>query len=104
MPKLALSRDEAAEELGISRSSLDRLIRAGEIRTHSKIPSIPYTELEKFINGDTAKGRKMDEPSEAPGDGQADLWLRQDAGGRRRRPRRQASGAHALDRASVEPA
>ena len=50
---IALSKSEAAELLGVSRSYLDRLIRAGHIQTRSfgRKHFIARAELDAFLKG-----------------------------------------------------
>lgn len=55
-PKLALSRKEAAEALGISTMTLDRLVARGLIHPSraTRRPMFPIPELERFLR-DTSK-------------------------------------------------
>ena len=57
-PKLALSRTEAAEVLGISTISIDRLVKRGLLRPSvaTRRPLFPTWELERFLRETTAKG------------------------------------------------
>lgn len=50
---IALTKSEAAETLGVSRSYLDRLIREGHIQTRSfgRKHFIARTELDSFLEG-----------------------------------------------------
>jgi len=54
--KLALSRREAADVLGISAISLDRLVKRGLLRPSraTRRPLFPIWELERFLR-DTSK-------------------------------------------------
>lgn len=51
-PRLAYRIKEAADELGISETSVRRLIKRGEIRANRKLRHIliPPTELERFMD------------------------------------------------------
>jgi hypothetical protein len=57
-PKLALSRVEAAEVLGLSPISIDRLVKRGLLRPcrATRRPLFPYWELERFLRDTTEKG------------------------------------------------
>ena len=50
-PKLALSRIEAAEVLGVSAVSIDRLVKRGLLRPSraTRRPLFPIWELERFL-------------------------------------------------------
>lgn len=50
-PKLALSRIEAAEALGMSAVSVDRLVKRGLLRPSraTRRPMFPTWELERFL-------------------------------------------------------
>jgi excisionase family DNA binding protein len=62
-PTLALTKDEAARELRIKRTKLDRLIELGFIRQvhyeQGDHPKIPRSEIERFLS------EKLDEASPA---------------------------------------
>jgi excisionase family DNA binding protein len=51
-PRLAVKIREASELLGVSTSSIRRLIQRGEIQVIRKFrhPLVPVTELQKLIN------------------------------------------------------
>ena len=52
VPRILLSVNEAARSLAMSRSSIYRLIRAGQIRTVrvTRRTCVPVTELQRFVN------------------------------------------------------
>jgi len=58
--KLALSRNEAAQMLGISAISLDRLVKRGLVHPSRAMrrPLFPIWELDRFLR-DTAKEVKI---------------------------------------------
>lgn len=58
--KLALSRVEAAEVLGISPITIDRLVRRGLLNPSraTRRPLFPTWELERFLRDTSEKGRR----------------------------------------------
>jgi hypothetical protein len=55
-PKLALTRDEAGESLGISAITVDRLTKRGLLRPSraTRRPLYPVWELERFLRETSA--------------------------------------------------
>ncbi len=53
--RLAYSREEAAEMLGVTKRTLDRLVLRGLIRPNRVMrrPLFPRSELERFLNSRT---------------------------------------------------
>lgn len=51
LPRLSLTRGEAAESLGISTETLDRLVKRGLIKPSKALskPLFPVTELARFL-------------------------------------------------------
>ena len=56
LPKLALSREEAAEVLGISTASIDRLVKRGFLHPNRATRRVIFaqTELARFLNETTS--------------------------------------------------
>jgi predicted site-specific integrase-resolvase len=52
VPKLALTRKEAASALGISAVTIDRLTERGLLKPSraTRRPLFPVTEIERFLN------------------------------------------------------
>lgn len=55
LPKLALTREEAGEALGISAVTVDRLAKRGLLRPSraTRRPLYSITEIERFLNATT---------------------------------------------------
>jgi len=53
--KLALNRAEAAQALGISRQTIDRLVQRGQLRASraTRRPLFPTWEIERFLRETT---------------------------------------------------
>lgn len=51
LPKLAFNRAEAAETLGVSVKTVDRLARKGKLKPNrtTRRPLYPRSELERFL-------------------------------------------------------
>ncbi len=54
-PRLALSRVEAAQSLGVHPGTIDRLVKNGQLRPSraTRRPLFPVTEIERFLRETT---------------------------------------------------
>jgi predicted site-specific integrase-resolvase len=58
VPKLALTRVEAADALNISPATIDRLVKRGLLRPSRALrrPLFPIEEIERFLRETTSNG------------------------------------------------
>lgn len=66
MLHLSLKLDEAAEAIGVSRSHLEKLLKAGDIRCYweGRIPHVTVKELERYVDARTEHERRLAEQTD----------------------------------------